>query len=378
MDVTSAPAWIGRGWTGKNENGAELPMKSTASLSDRIDYLDSAKGIFIIFIIMGHHLLGVDPFKRYLYSMGVTPFFLISGFLYAHRKEWEQPFRQNCIRKIQKFLYPYVTFSVINLLWNILYYKVVYPDVAPDIGFPKMILFTVSTYGYHSMWYLPCVLWGTLLFFALRRSRHHGLLWAALAVGTVVFYILFDKSLTGLGIISYIYSYLFRIAVAVVFLYAGSVLYGVFQALDRRRETLLLLLCLAFSAVIAVLYQLFPDHFPVANLAAHRLGNPYVYYLASVSNTTVIVLLCKWFLGKSRVLAYFGRNSLIVMALHMDATVNVAWWIVPKLSIGLGETINSVMVVALQIVMFPVIIAVLNRYFPFILRYPRRKQHDKM
>ena len=126
------------------------------------------------------------------------------------------------------------------------------------------------------------------------------------------------------------------------------------------------------------MYQLFPDHFPVANLAAHRLGNPYVYYLASVSNTTVIVLLCKWFLGKSRVLAYFGRNSLIVMALHMDATVNVAWWIVPKLSIGLGETINSVMVVALQIVMFPVIIAVLNRYFPFILRYPRRKQHDKM
>lgn len=49
-------------------------MKSTAMLSDRIDYLDSAKGIFIIFIMMGHHLLGVDPFRRYLYSMGVTPF----------------------------------------------------------------------------------------------------------------------------------------------------------------------------------------------------------------------------------------------------------------------------------------------------------------
>lgn len=267
---------------------------------------------------------------------------------------------------------------MINLLWNILYYKVVYPEVAPEVSFLKMILLTVSTYGYHAMWYLPCVLWGTLLFFALRRSRHHGLLWAALAVGSVMIYILLDERMAGLGIVSYIYSYLFRIAVAVVFLYAGSVLYGVFQALDRRREILLLLPCLAFSAVIAVLYQLFPDHFPVANLAAHRLGNPYVYYLASISNTTVILLLCKWFLGKSRVLAYFGRHSLILMALHMDVTIKTAWWIFPKLSVDFGETVNSVIVIALELVMFPVIITVLNRYFPFILRYPRRKQHDKM
>ena len=58
--------------------------------ADRIDYLDAAKGIFIIFIIMGHHLLGADSFVRYLYSMGVTPFFLITGFLCAYKNEWER------------------------------------------------------------------------------------------------------------------------------------------------------------------------------------------------------------------------------------------------------------------------------------------------
>ena len=77
-------------------------------------------------------------------------------------------------------------------------------------------------------------------------------------------------------------------------------------------------------------------------------------------------------------LAYFGRHSLILMALHMDVTIKTGWWIFPKLSVDFGEAINSVIVIALELVMFPVIITVLNRYFPFILRYPRRKQHDKM
>lgn len=349
-----------------------MPVRSTVTLSDRIDYLDSAKGIFIILIMMEHHLLGADQFKRYLYSMGVPSFFLISGFLYAHRKEWEQPFRQSCIRKIRKFMYPYVTFSVINLLWNLLYYQVVYPETAPDPSLPEMFLYTVTTYGYNALWYLPCVLWGTLAFFVLRRSRHHGLLWAALAVGTVMIYILFDESMTGLGIISYIYSYLFRIAVCVVFLYAGSVLHDVFQSLDRRKEKLLAFSCLAFSAVIAALYQLCPEHFPTANLAAHQLGNPYVYYLAAISNTVVILLLCRRLPEKSRVLAYFGRNSLVLMALHMDVTTKIAWWIFPKLPIDFGELINSVIVIALELVMFPVIITVLNRFFPFVLRYPTK------
>lgn len=335
--------------------------------SDRIDYLDAAKGIFIIFIITGHHLLGAESFIRYLYSMGVTPFFLISGFLYAYKREWEQPFGKFGVRKVQKLLYPFLTFSVINILWYLLYYKVLYPSAVPEFGLKKVLLHTVSTYGYNALWYLPCVFWGTLLFFALRRLKHHGWIWAASSIGLVVFYILFNTKLTGLGLISYIYSYLFRISVAVVFLYAGSVLFSVFQKVNRTQENMLLLCCMVFSAIIAVLYQLYPDHFPVANLAAHRMGNPYVYYLASISNTTVILLVCKKFLGRSRVLSYFGRNSLILMALHMDVTIRIAWWLFPKLPIDFGETINSLIVIGMELLMFVVIIPIINRCFPFIL-----------
>lgn len=339
--------------------------------TDRIDYLDTAKGIFIILIITGHHLLGAESFIRYLYSMGVTPFFLISGFLYAYKREWEQPFSKVSAGKAQKLLYPFLTFSMINILWNVLYYKIVFPSAVPEHSIKEMLLYTLSTYGYNALWYLPCVFLGTLLFLLLRKAKYHRWIWAAFSISLVAFYVLFDKKLTGLGFVSYIYSYLFRIAVSVVFLYAGSVLFAVFRNMNKTRENLLLLICMAFSVAVIVLYQLHPEHFPIANLAAHRMGNPYVYFPAAISNTTVILLICKKFPGRSRVLTYFGRNSLILMALHMDVTVRIAWWVFPKLGVDFGETFNSVIVIGMELLMFAVIIPIINRFFPFVLSLKR-------
>lgn len=355
------------------ENTHPMHNNHTA-LADRIDYLDSAKGIFIILILVLHHLLGADSVKRYLYSMGVTPFFLISGFLYAYRKEWEQPFGRMCAGKIRKFLYPFITFSAINLIWNVLYYKVVFPSSVPEFTLKAMFIHTITTYGYNALWYLPCILWGTLLFFALRRMKHHNRIFVCLSVGLMVFYILFNQKLTGLGFVSYLYSYLFRTAVASVFLYAGSLLYCVFQKLNNTRENLLLLCCLVFSAVIALLYQLYPEHFPTANLAVHQVGNPYVYYLKAISSTTVILLICRKLPGKSGILTYFGKNSLILMSLHMDVTVRIARWFFSKLPIDFGEILNSLIVIAMELLIFVVIIPIIHRYFPFILRYPQTKR----
>jgi hypothetical protein len=255
-----------------------------------------------------------------------------------------------------------------------LYYKVVFPSSVPEFTLKAMFIHTITTYGYNALWYLPCILWGTLLFFALRRMKHHNPIFVYLSVGLMVFYILFNQKLTGLGFVSYLYSYLFRTAVASVFLYAGSLLYCVFQKLNNTRENLLLLCCLAFSAVIALLYQLCPEHFPTANLAVHQVGNPYVYYLNAISCTAVVLLICRKLSGKSRLLAYYGKNSLILMALHMDVTIRIAWCIFPHLPIDFGEILNSLIIIAMELIMFAVIIPILHRFFPFILRYPQNKR----
>ena len=58
---------------------------------------------------------------------------------------------------------------------------------------------------------------------------------------------------------------------------------------------------------------------------------------------------------------------MIIMALHMDVTIKIAWWIFPKLGVDFGETINSVIVIGMELLMFAGIIPIVNRFFPFIL-----------
>lgn len=341
--------------------------------SDRADYLDAARGVFVILIIVGHHLMGMPAAKTYICSFMLPPFMILSGFLYAYKKVWERPFRQTVVRNLQRLIYPYVTLSVINLVWNVLYYQVVFPDAVPEYSLKHMLLYTVTTYGYNALWYLPAVFWGTLLFLCIRRTKYHHPICLFLSLFLIVFYILFDAKITGRGAVSYIYGYLFRITVAVVFLYAGYVLYYVFRRISKKQELLLLISCIIISCIVAWLYQRYPESFPVVNPAVHRLGNPYVYYLNVLSNFITILLLSRILPRSTGILSYFGRHSLVVMGLHMDIFVKIAWYIVAKLQINFGEIGNSLIVIALELAMAPVFIFMISRYFPFLLKYPSKK-----
>lgn len=340
---------------------------------DRLDYLDALKGLSVIMIVVEHHLLDVEFVKHYLCSFSLTPFFLVSGFLYAIKREWELPFRDIAVKNARRLLYPYFTFSAINLLWNVLYYKVAFPSAEPDLySLREMLLYTVTTYGYNALWFLPCTFFGTLLFAAIRKSRHHKLIWGISAIFLLVFYILFNEPLSGNGLVSYLYCYLFRSAIAMVFLYAGHGLHDLLPRLTQKQEAGLLRICLLCSGIIMLLYLLAPEHVPMVNLAAHHLGNPYLYYLSALAPSVALLLLLRRYANRKSIAAYFGRNSLVIMAMHMDVFVKIGWYAVSKLSLGFGDTISSMIVISLELIMAPVFIMVINRYFPFLTKLPKQ------
>ena len=354
--------------------GKATPMTNQISPKmERLDHLDAVRGLCVLLIVIEHHLLDADFVVRYLCSFSLPPFFLISGYLYAHKKEWERPFKAIAAKNIRRLMYPFVTFSIINLIWHLLYYKVVFRTTVPDsVTLPELLLYSVTTYGYNALWYLPAMLFGTLLFFAIRKQKHHRLIWAVSAVLIIVLYILFDKKLSGHGIFSYIYCYLFRSTMAMIFIYAGHLLYELLPRIRGKRETFVLTVSALLSGGIMLLYLFAPAHFPIVNLSAHRLGNPYFYYLSAIAPAMVMFLLCRRFAKPKGLLAFFGRNSLIIMATHMDILVRIAWYIVAKLQLNFGETVNSLIVIALELAMVPVIVPVIHRFFPFILKFPQK------
>lgn len=83
---------------------------------NRVKYLDVAKGITIILVIIGHCLPLyttdlTDALFNFIYSFHMPLFFLISGYFY-------KPGKLDLGRKAKQLLLPYFIISAINLYWK--------------------------------------------------------------------------------------------------------------------------------------------------------------------------------------------------------------------------------------------------------------------
>lgn len=67
----------------------------------RLGYMDIARGIAMLCIIMGH--FGIATVNRFVYSFHVPFFFLLSGYFYSQRGTW----KEFILTKAKQLLIPY-------------------------------------------------------------------------------------------------------------------------------------------------------------------------------------------------------------------------------------------------------------------------------
>ena len=79
----------------------------------RVHYLDYAKGIAIILVVLGH-IFSEGNIKTYIYSFHMPLFFIISGYLFNYSNL--NSFKEFIYKRINGILIPYCTFSIINIL----------------------------------------------------------------------------------------------------------------------------------------------------------------------------------------------------------------------------------------------------------------------
>lgn len=83
----------------------------------RYEYIDIAKGVVIILMVLGHSSLPWYP-QRWIFSFHMPFFFLISGLM----TNWEKnDFRKFASKKVSTLLIPFVIYSLIVLLLTPLY-----------------------------------------------------------------------------------------------------------------------------------------------------------------------------------------------------------------------------------------------------------------
>ena len=345
----------------------------------RLDYLDMAKGVGIFLVVLGHIEYIQEDTLKWISSFHMPLFFMVGGILaYMKRKE-KKPFFTALAGKARGTLIPYASFTLMLLAMNTISH-LTDPGSLTASQLARQYVDSVTGYGVHILWFLPAYFTAGALFLLLDRifrPELRNLAVLVLAAGafgiTVCFhldrYASMDLSLWGYAGLDLLIT-LLRGILAAPFLvlgwYLGALEQRLFSGRQGKEEKRARLFCLGLS-LLMIPGGLLALASPVFDL--HYLYVEPLHYLNAFLSCTGLLCLMRA-LPVSRILAWMGRSSLVIMCTH--ATFFVVYYV----SLGMffinnriplpGPVFNLGIAVLVCAAEVPVV-WIFNRYFGFLL-----------
>lgn len=317
---------------------------------DRLQYIDIAKGIGMILVVLMHIIFTSDRFdqissiRNYLYSFHMPLFFIISGyclFLKNQNHTQERPLKEEILRLCRKFLPCYFVWSMI--------YIVLLKVTNQPVSISERIRTTVILKGIAPLWFLAALFLSELIFLVLHKyfaskDQYYYLFTLILFVLTIVsgYYYKAGIDSTGgifvFGIpITPIAIVLFRTIACTGMLYTGYLLAKLFHKLKPTT----IVAAIAGPALLGVTFLIVHRTQNYVNLHLFEIGNPFIFLMTSVCGSTAVILLSYSIQSWARGLAYIGRYSLGIMVLHyiplhlMEYAVKAAFLVTASPSLAL-------------------------------------------
>ena len=265
----------------------------------RIEFIDLAKGVCILMVVMGHCGFPINVPGWEIVRMPL--YFILSGLFFKDYGGWVN----FLIRKINKILIPFLFFY---LLGNVVYYLLQW--LAPQylITTAKGIgdMFTNRQFFNGPIWFLLCLFWCNVIFCTIS-------LYIKTDVVRIVLVCLLGAVGWYLGNVAHVFVPLFLdvALTALPFFAFGYYLKRTPILFPNRYDRYNLLFALLCWAVAFVLTR--TTHF---RLSLHYNGlEGWSTYIISIASVMSVLFLCKVVKHLSFV-SYFGRYSIIPLCVH--------------------------------------------------------------
>ena len=156
--------------------------KAAGGGGERIAYVDAARGLAILCVVLGHLYPG-DGIVQYISSFHVPVFFILSGLLMAARDGWKtRRLTEFAAKKAKRLLYPYATISALNL-------ALIFARRGQK-AMLRQLTATLLGEGIDALWFLSALFLAEIAFKIVMSFKRRGLRIAAflcMAVGTAGF-----------------------------------------------------------------------------------------------------------------------------------------------------------------------------------------------
>lgn len=351
-------------------------------MKKRLDYIDMVKGWGILGIVIMHSAVVPEQADSWISSFAPPLFFLVAGMLIGCTGEPERSGKDILLRKGRSLMLPFWCFSLLYILRDVL---------RAALGTVSMEevrmggIFLVTLWGSSVLWFLPALFLSEGLFILLRKKLDT--MWTCVAgimLTAVSFFandVLMEREVFFLS--GELYYALFLIARAIVraiyalpYLCIGYVLFILMRDFwEAEREFSLW----QFLGGIVLFFTGIP--LSVANsyldLRVLYMGTiPVAAYLSATLSFAGLLLACKN-CRTIKPLAYFGKNSLIVMATHIDFYfLYLVLWLRDSILPEKIPVFSFLIVVGGILILEVPCIEVIGRFFPF-LTGKRKYSHSR-
>jgi len=340
-------------------------------MNNRIQWIDASKGIGIFLVVIGHTMLQGE-LRGQIYAFHMPLFFFMSGFLFSNRK---YPHLKGFIQaKAKSLLIPYVSFSVISILLMKMFELEV-------IDIPNLIqTFLLSErngiYFNQPLWFLTSLFTIEIIFYLLVKYVKKMSFIMLLTMEMSLFSVTVLDAAAGTNILPWSFDqslyFLFYFSMGYM-LKTSKTLTG------SLKKSPLLIGASTLYIVFLIDDRIYPKVFQLVMGPTWQVYDYFFLYLSNIVWAVIaifFVIYLSQFLSLA-VLEFLGKNSLILLALHISlgfnlinhiGAVELQTWISNPNALGLTYTI-------LTIILLTPVIFILNTFFPIILGKTGKSHH---
>lgn len=272
----------------------------------RLEYIDIARGIAIIFMIVGH-VCKVGWKRTIIFSFHMPLFIIISGMFF---KKGEN-IKDELIKLFKKLMIPYIITIIATELIRICIY-----NQTIDIGkvFQQIIFsysnkktFFIDVSGVGVLWFIPFLTLCKILFYAISKlAKEDDILKGIICLLFTMLGIYFSK-------IKLYLPWSFDIALASLIFYDIGYMLKKYNLLEKILSNYKILICIILMYFIGL-------KFGFIELAIRSYPHGLICYITAISGTIIVFKTSKMIeeISKylSKLLCWFGKNSMYVLCFH--------------------------------------------------------------
>ena len=317
----------------------------------RIEFIDLAKGICILLVVLGHCNVHV-PFVGFN-LLRMPLYFILSGLFFRDYGG----FAQHALKKVNKILVPFLFFYFIAYIpfYIFEYWK---PGLIQTQAEGIMDMFVNRQFFNGPIWFLLCLFWVNLFFCAIELNVRKE--WG---IGLIVLIVGLAGALLGhKGV--FVPLYIDVAMTALPYFYMGYLLGKTDLLYPNRYDKYNIFIALAGYGVAYLITVCFGEPHPSFHYNKIH-GNIALNYIGSFCIVVAVLLLCK-IIRHIPVISYCGRYSIILLCLHhmiyrpLQLVVNRI--VAPPVS---GTEIQQWIVAILTIAICIAFIPLCKRYIPW-------------